>query len=362
MSTYDAGDARLKVIPDVSGFKKKLEADMSKVRAEFAIDVTANTAQARADIERFRAVEQRNGVQLGVDVELARARAKMDEFRIRQQANAINLRVDVDSSPLQNALSRISQGGGVESGGGAGGPLGLAALATLGVGSLPAVASAAANVVAVVQQLASSGLVLPGVIGGIASSAITAKVGFTGMSDAIDAVNKASDGTPKSIEAAKNALKGLAPAAADVVKTITEIKPVWDKAVRDTFQQNMFDGIAPAFKQSFDEVFPVVQEGLGKISTSWNGTFKGCSARSVLTRRRASSSASSVTPRTRRTSRISRSRRSPMRSARSPRRAANRCRASPTTSSRLLSGSTTGLRRRPPTAGSMTGSTTASPG
>lgn len=109
MPTDNAGEARLTVVPDVSNFKRKLDADMSKLRLDLTLNVTADTAQARAEIERFRDEQQRNGITLGVDVALGRAQAQMDAWRTRQRAEGLTIVVDADTGPARMRLEALAK-------------------------------------------------------------------------------------------------------------------------------------------------------------------------------------------------------------------------------------------------------------
>lgn len=277
MPTYNAGEARLAVVPDASEFKRKLEADMRKIRAEFALHVTADTAQARADIERFREQQQRNGIAVGVDVALAKADAEMTAWRARQHANAVNIRVDVDSgaasakiaalrsqfSGLGDALSAIVKGGGLFTGLASPGAL------TLGAGLLPELSSGVGQLSAAFVQLSQSGLLIPGIITSIGASVGTFKLGIDGVGDAFDALQKASDGTPKSIEAAAKALGALAPNAREFVTTVSLLKPKFDE-LKQVAQNSLFAGLGQQIKTLVDQDFPILQRGIDGIAKGIN--------------------------------------------------------------------------------------------
>lgn len=250
MADYDGGSASVRIRPNMSRFTTELDAELRRVQA------TVEVAARIGDID---------------DGELT-------AWRARQEADAVTVRVEADTSAMDRAITELDSSiGRLGGGGGAGGGGGLTALlpaaGILGMGSLPAAVSILADLAGAIQQVAGAGMVLPGVIGGIASTAVTAKLGFTGMGDALEAVNAAADGTPESLKKAQAALDELAPAAADVVNVIADIKPAWDDAVTDTFQQNMFADLAPQAKAAFDELFPTLKAGLGDISSAWNGTF-----------------------------------------------------------------------------------------
>lgn len=189
MSGYSAGEARLAIVPDTSAFRRKLEDDMRKINAEFALKVTANTAQARADINRLREVEQRNGMRLGVDVELAKADAQMAAFRARQRVNDVKVKVDADTGGALQQVEKLGDAfGNITSTLGKGLKF---SLAFAGIGELPAATLALTQMVGAVQQLAQAGLAIPGVFAGIGASFGTLALGLSGVKDAYDAVTKA---------------------------------------------------------------------------------------------------------------------------------------------------------------------------
>lgn len=169
-------------------------------------------------------------------------------------------------------------GGGVKWHGGRGGflgsPVGLNA-AALGLGALPAAATAVVNLTGALQQLVQTGGLLPGVIGGIVSSVGTAKLGFMGLKDAASAAwEAAKSGDPKDIKKAAEAMEDLAPAAKSVVTAIAAARPHFEKLQRDIVQQNMFEGVDQTVTDFLDKSMPTFEKGLGGISKAWNATFK----------------------------------------------------------------------------------------
>lgn len=185
MSTYSAGEARLAVVPDVSAFKRKLEADMAKVRADFTMFVGADTGQARADIERLREAAQRNNIRIGVDVAIGQAKAEMDAFRARQRANNINVKVDVDTNDagaqITKLLNKIGDTGSFKT-------LGLMTAGAALVS--PASIALVTELAGAMQQVAQAGLMLPGALAGAGASISTMVVGLSGISDAYEAMSK----------------------------------------------------------------------------------------------------------------------------------------------------------------------------
>lgn len=272
MAEYAAGEARLKVIPDASEFRKRLDADLAKINRDFALLLQADTSKAVAELDKFRKDQQGNGIGLDVDVNLAGATAHMDEFRARASKD-IDVKVKADTDSALKNLEKLSDA--------ADGIVGKLAKGTLfngllaGTTELPVAALAATNLAGAIQQLSQAGLVMPGVFAGIASSIGTAKLGFSGMGDAIGQMYKAAQsGDPKDLKKAAEALKDLSPAAVETVTSIGKVLPEFEKLRKDIVQQNMFDGIGKSIEDVSGRLMPTFKTGLGQISTAWNGTFK----------------------------------------------------------------------------------------
>ena len=176
------------LVPETRGFEAKLKKALAGIR-DVEIDVDADTKSASRTLERWRASERRDAVNIRVDVDTRSASKSIKK-----------LRTDLGS------LGKV--GGGV-----------------LAIGSLPAMATGVANVAASLQQLAQAGLVVPGILAGIGASASTVAVGMVGVADAFEAVEKASDGTAESLEKANAALAKLAPSAREAVLEASKLKP-----------------------------------------------------------------------------------------------------------------------------------------
>lgn len=258
MPDYSAGSAKLSIVPDLSGFQRKLEADMRKIDAELAIRVAADTGQARADITRFRELQRRDGIQIGVETSLAQASGELESWRARQEARRIKAKVDVDTGGALAALGALAKFNA---------PI-------LAVGSLPAVATALTGAAGAVQQLTQAGLALPGIVGGAVASIGTLKLATAGTGDALKAMWAAADsGDPKDIAKAAEALKGTSLNAQAALTAVTSFHDQF-KSLRNTVQDNVFAGVDTEFKDFANKTLPTLTTGLGKTSTAWNGTIK----------------------------------------------------------------------------------------
>jgi hypothetical protein len=247
---YNAGEARLRIIPDATGFKRRLDADLKKIQAEYAVKVTADTARASKELEAWRAREGRNSVNLNVDVDTTGASTQIAALRRQLQS----------ASDAGAGFAKLFSGG-------------LTSPASLfgAAGLLPAAASGIGQVAAAIQQLAGVAPILPASLAGIAAVVSTVKLGLTGVSDAFDAVDKASDGTAKSIEAANQALAGLAPNAAAAVTTAVKLKNQLTQALTLPIQQNLFEGLSQSAQKLYDSDIPILQQRLPQLASTLNG-------------------------------------------------------------------------------------------
>lgn len=166
---YNAGEARLSVVPDASGFKAKTEAALAKIQVDFAAQVGADTTRAAQELAAFRA---------------------------REAANAVNLRVDVDTAGARAQIAALrSASGGLGQFGGGALPLNAA---LLGLNLVPGAALGITQLAGALQQLAQAAFVVPGAIGGAVASIGTLAVGVSGVKDAYDAVTKAAEDSGQS--------------------------------------------------------------------------------------------------------------------------------------------------------------------
>lgn len=194
-----------------------------------------------------------------------------------------------ESAARQAAAARIAAAAGSGGGGGGGGspgrrrggvlgfmtsPVGLN-LGALGLGSLPAATTAVVNLAGALQQVGQAGLALPGVFSAAVSSIGVAVAGFSGMSDAVKALNEAAkSGDPKDLEKAAEALKDMDPAAQAVAKTFSGLVrgPLLD--LRKQIQGRMFVGFDKDLQSLADTAIPRLSGGIGGIADAWNGTLK----------------------------------------------------------------------------------------
>ncbi|KIU18324.1 hypothetical protein [Mycolicibacterium llatzerense] len=208
MATYDAGDASINVRPSLSGFTTELRAELQKINASMGVEIRPDLSGFRDELRtKLEAIQATVGV--GIDADLATARAHLAEWRQLEESRPLTIPVHVDTTVASAQLATwrethshhtihvTTTGLGALGGGGGGGGGGLSALklnlGALSVGSLPAIATALAQVAGSLQQVAQAGLAVPGIMGGAAASIGTLVVGLSGVKDAYDAVTKASE-------------------------------------------------------------------------------------------------------------------------------------------------------------------------
>ena len=237
MPDYNAGDAKLRIIPDASNFKKDLEADMRRINAEYSV-------QIKADLDK--------------------AKREMEVWRKEQQSNAIDIPVEVDNKRVSRQFEKA--------GGDAGAKFASAFKASgiLAVGGLlPALSVGVADVAGAMQQLAQAGLLLPGVFASLGASFGTAKLGLSGVDEAFKAVAKSSSGSAKDLQAANDALKKLAPNAQEFVTSVSALKPKFDE-LKGIAQDNLFANLSTDVKSLVAKDFPSFQKGIDSISKGLN--------------------------------------------------------------------------------------------
>lgn len=247
MAEYNAGEARLRIVPDASRFREKLEADIRRLNVDFPVDLELNTRKAAEQLERFRLEQSRNKIDLDVDV---------DTGRVRRELSL--LRSEVDKATGSSAGLGISL---------------RSALFVGGAAFSPAIVTILADVAQGLQQVAQAGLAIPGIIGGAASSIGTLAIGLNGMGDALKAANKAPSGSAKDVEKYNEALAKLSPNAVEVVKAIGDMRPMFDD-IQKSVSTELFAGMSTQLRQLATKDFPVFRKGLTDIAKGWNADLK----------------------------------------------------------------------------------------
>jgi hypothetical protein len=246
MPVYSAGEAAVRIRPRADDFVRDLREQLDRVKDPgYTVSVHADTEPIDRELEQWEARHGRDTV-----------RVKL-RFDTRSASSDIQRAVSELGDDFQKAFGGLSSPG----------ALGI------GLGLLPALASGVADVAAAVQTLAQAGLALPGVLSAIGADMGTVKLATNGVGDAFEALDKASDGSAKSLKAADEALAKLAPSARDFVKAVQGIRPEFT-ALQQDVQGKFFDGLGAAIRNVATADLPVLQRGLGGIATAFNDNLK----------------------------------------------------------------------------------------
>lgn len=258
MATYEAGSAKIKLVPDLEGFhtrvreslatgpnpKIRLDPDVDHIREtvrtklaglseSVKIDVKVDLMQARSELQALGAGEK---ITLDVDLDFTRARAQLAEFQAMHRQ--LNMSVDMD---ITAALAKIAQlqaaavaaGSTTHAINGVGGaasgmvnPVTLATVALVGL--------AAVSLVPLIGQLSQAlGVLalLPAAAGAAAASLATVVLGSSGVIKAFQAGSKAAERSTKEQESAARSQVKAQRQVADAVESAARARVDGEKRV-----------------------------------------------------------------------------------------------------------------------------------
>ena len=153
-------------------------------------------------------------------------------------------------------------------------PVGLN-LAALGIGSLPAAATALTQVVGGVQQLAQAGLALPGIYATAGASIGALVLGLKGVGEATSTLSEAlKSGDPKDLEKAKEAMEDMAPAGVALAETLAKLNRGPLLEFRKSMQERTLAGFDRDVQGLADKALPRLSGSMGKVADGWNSTLK----------------------------------------------------------------------------------------
>ncbi|URC18132.1 tape measure protein [Mycobacterium phage Zenteno07] len=148
-------------------------------------------------------------------------------------------------------------------------------LVALGIGSLPAAATAITQVVGGVQQLAQAGLALPGIYATAGASVGALVLGLKGVGEATSTLSEAlKTGDPKDLEKAKEAMEDMAPAGIAVAETLAKLNRGPLLEFRKMMQERTLVGFDRDIQNLADRALPRLSGGMGKVADGWNTTLK----------------------------------------------------------------------------------------
>jgi hypothetical protein len=159
---YNAGEARLRIVPDATGFSERLKADLRRINPDLTVDINTDLKRALADVERFRAEQGKNAIRIPVEI---------DEKQIRD--GVVRAKRELDKAAGSRGLV-----------------LGLN-LGAAGLSLIPGAVTGLVDLAAALQQVSQVGLAVPGALAGVGYSIGTLAVGLSGISDAYKEISKA---------------------------------------------------------------------------------------------------------------------------------------------------------------------------
>ncbi|MFF0546953.1 transglycosylase SLT domain-containing protein [Nocardia thailandica] len=244
--------------------EEKIRTRLGKISVE--IRVSANTQPAAAEIAALRRLNRR--FTMRVDAETNPAAREMEALRRLNRTHTMRVDADTSRAAAQMAALRAANAAAsAGSGGGAGGSgLQLTALmnaAALGVGLLPAAASAIAEIGADVQSLLQNIVLIPGAFAAAGASFFTLSVGLDHLKDAF------SDSPKK----AAKAYAALSDEGKKTVDTLKSFGPAWDK-IKDSVQDTTLSGLSLPLKDLLTTQQPVLRDGMTQLAGQFNGIFK----------------------------------------------------------------------------------------
>lgn len=221
-------EAPVVVVPDFSQYTRQLTQGLSRYQVSMEVEVTPDFSGFRQQLRGFTAAQGTNAITLPVDLDFTAARAQLSAFRAEAgRAVTANFDLDITAALAQIAALRAASAGIGSSAGGIG-SIGSAASGMINpvqLATTALLALAAVNVVPLVGQLAqAAGVIslLPAAATAAAASIATIVVGSTGVFDAISAGSKAAEDASKDAAAAskaqETAARGVATAQAGVVR------------------------------------------------------------------------------------------------------------------------------------------------
>lgn len=211
---------------------------------EIEITVDADTSAAENKIEQTRQREQRRPFGIDVDADVAEARAEIQALRDRESRRALRLQIEWDEADASRRLELMQQKFGRSSSasrfgtglarGGGVMSLNLGAVALSGL--QPAI-TGLAQLAGALQQVAQAGIAVPGAIAGVSASVGTLVLGLSGVKDAWDAVSKASESSGSDSAASARAAVSASNSLRNALVDEADARKDVARATRDAKQQ-----------------------------------------------------------------------------------------------------------------------------
>lgn len=234
------GSASIRITPDLSGFRAKLDSDLkaatSGLQAE--VKVGADTSAAKAQLvalqREIRAISGTN-IKVNVDADTTRANSALSETRRLASSldgNRVNVNVDADTAAaiaqLAALRSEIRRADGTKINIDTSSAIGGIRLMGVALAGLVPIAT---SVIAALSPLVGLLGAIPGAAIGLGQSAGALKLGFTGIGAAIKEIGAAHKGAADSaVSSAKsqissaNAIKSAQESVASAVRSLANVR------------------------------------------------------------------------------------------------------------------------------------------
>ena len=146
---------------------------------------------------------------------------------------------------------------------------GMAAIG-LGAGAAAQLTTSLIPLVGWLIQASGAALAIPAAFAAFSLASITAKVGLSGMSDALKLLNSNTPLTTAQQKQLNAAIQNLAPNAQATVRSLAALHDQFD-AVRRVVQTNLFFGVSAELDKLGKVIMPVLNTGMGQVSDALNG-------------------------------------------------------------------------------------------
>lgn len=254
------GRVSVRVLPDTSDFSKALQADLTKLEKSLTIRIPTglNTTGLHKDLQALEHLGAEHTVLFKTGIDGTSAEAEAEKLRRTLSGKKITFKATVDKS-LGATLSALGSVAGL-------------AKTTLAVAALAAAAGSAVSAVgglgAALVTMSGALLLLPALGAAGAAGLAALVVGFQGFGDALKAM-----GDPAKFD---EALRNLAPAAADTARALKELGPA-ARDLRLDVQARLFAGVGEQVRILGTTWLPVLRTGLAGLAGEANTAFLGVS-------------------------------------------------------------------------------------
>lgn len=246
-----------------------------KVSQEVADSISTATSTVGTEIDNIPAKTSKARKAVENDLDAIGGAGQKASDRIRESFSGLGTRISTGFDVVKQSVGKAtdfirssfektssSSDGAIGSVGKLGGVLGRLAASGASIGTLVPVLAAVGSAAA---ATAGAALILPGALASAQAAALTVKVAFTGISEALSADN------------AKDLAAALANLPLEAQQFTLSLRGVRDEfdGVRKSVQTAFFSGLSEKIDEVGKVFLPVVSEGLVGIAAEFNGVAKG---------------------------------------------------------------------------------------